>query len=424
VLVSGCRSDQRSYEQMISPKLYQGAFTRSLVEQLKKAGSSTTWKDVMENVKTDVNKLFSNQTPQLEGTGADSFVFGEAVEFDGNYVLVSPTLENKVTVDAGLILGLTEGSVFNVFPPATKNFTGNPLATVEITSVDAFTAKGTVRSGKVMAANSRATEKIHKFSNDALTILFDGSWKKDEKDFILKETGGREVSESPILVVSRRQNDITISLGDDSRKILNKIPLTDTTLMKTLASRVQAWQKWYHVLRIKNPNPSLTFTVAMNVGQKDIQISRPDFECNDQDNVEIKFTNTSKVPIFINILDLDDKGDIQSYTLSQFKDPNRTSNEPLAPGASTTINVQFSVRPPVEKVNTPGYVNYTRDVMKIFATDTDVKFDFLEQDSRDTPQTDIQKAAGLTARDFGPTQGTTALGSWSAAERVILVKHP
>lgn len=67
VLISGCSRDEKACEVQESAGVLHGALTFFLSQELRKAQSGTTYRDVFETVAPQVSSRFKDQHPQLEG---------------------------------------------------------------------------------------------------------------------------------------------------------------------------------------------------------------------------------------------------------------------------------------------------------------------------------------------------------------------
>jgi hypothetical protein len=156
VMISGALPNELSNEGVF-PDGFDGALTHALTEALKTAPERTTYRDVMDAVKTKVTARFPSQHPQLEGAGLDTVVFGTEQLTARPFVLVEPTPDGKLQIAAGEIHGLTPGTVLRVYAPGTKDFAGaTVVARARITSVQPFSAVAEVQGAGTVEEHSRA----------------------------------------------------------------------------------------------------------------------------------------------------------------------------------------------------------------------------------------------------------------------------
>jgi len=165
VLFSGCSRDERSFEVEEPEGVLHGALTFFLSQELLRAESGTTCRDVFEAMAPRVSLRFPDQHPQLEGA-RDLEVFGvERIE-PMRFVPVVERSADRVILGGGAACGLTEGSQWAIHPAGTKKLdpAGEPLGVVALTAVRATTSEARLlreaRPGAV-APGARAVEECH-----------------------------------------------------------------------------------------------------------------------------------------------------------------------------------------------------------------------------------------------------------------------
>ena len=153
-----------------------GALTYYLTRQLRSSGRGVTYRDVMDNIAGNVTANYPAQHPQLEGAGADQYVFGDASSLARAYVTASPIDATRIALGAGLAQGATVGSTYDVYRPGTKTFAPpeKPVATARITAVQPFGAEAKLITGAKIPPFSRAVETEHRYGAAKLRVYFDG----------------------------------------------------------------------------------------------------------------------------------------------------------------------------------------------------------------------------------------------------------
>ncbi|MFL6231920.1 MAG: caspase family protein [Thermoanaerobaculia bacterium] len=165
VLLSGCRRDEKACEMEEPGGNRHGALTFFLAQELRKAESGTTYRDLFEALAPRVSSQFPAQHPQLEGA-RDMALFGIDRIEPMRFVQVVQRTADRVILGGGAACGLTEGSQWAIYPTGTKTVTPEmePLGRVSITAVRAVTSEarllGEIRPGAVVAG-LRAVEESH-----------------------------------------------------------------------------------------------------------------------------------------------------------------------------------------------------------------------------------------------------------------------
>jgi metacaspase-1 len=161
---------QETYNEANQP---MGLFTWALLKALDKAGPSTTYRDLFEQLNDLVTRKQGNQNPQLEGELDKQLMAGTALKPE-RYIGVKTDERNNVILQAGKLQGMTKGSRFGVYAEGTKSpQEGNKLADAEITQVDLTTSRlklaGNVSPDKLRAA--RAFETEHFYDESLLKVV-------------------------------------------------------------------------------------------------------------------------------------------------------------------------------------------------------------------------------------------------------------
>ena len=149
VLMAGCRDEELSYEysqNVGGKKVKHGGLTFFLCQELLRAESGTTYRDVFERARMNVTSRQPKQHPQIEGK-VDREVLGIADIKPMRFIPVSQVKDGKVTIGGGAAHGLAIGSEWGIYRQGTKtvdeNQTGR-VGFVEIESVGPLTSVGKI----------------------------------------------------------------------------------------------------------------------------------------------------------------------------------------------------------------------------------------------------------------------------------------
>lgn len=144
VLLAACAAEQGAYEmdhEEWGTPTRNGAFTLFLTQELNRT-TENTYQDIWDIVATKVNNRFQKQTPQLEGA-RNRQVFDVSDFIPMRYLLVFSRHDDEVRLAGGAIHGVSVGSQWEIYPPATKEITGygnRSQGLVKITTVEPVTA--------------------------------------------------------------------------------------------------------------------------------------------------------------------------------------------------------------------------------------------------------------------------------------------
>ncbi|MBW4507362.1 MAG: caspase family protein [Scytonematopsis contorta HA4267-MV1] len=151
VLLAGCRDREEANEHFIyehGKKLKHGALTYFTLQTLRQMAPNSTYTDIYEQISVKVNSEYPSQMPQCEGDRNRVVFGGVRVERDP-FIIVQKVEENEITLEAGLIHGLHQGTELALYPPEVRTRKDLPprLAIAEVISVSATTALATIKEG-------------------------------------------------------------------------------------------------------------------------------------------------------------------------------------------------------------------------------------------------------------------------------------
>ena len=293
VLISGSAAEEVSLDAMwesstSAPNFYYaGVLTKNLVETLRHATAETHYTDVMTSVKKSVRKR-SQQTPQLEGDinrpifstrnldGTFSFV----VVPDKPFVLVTRVEGKRVTLNAGSIDGVTQGSVYEIFSPTEASFVGEPLATIRMTAINLHQSSGEILTSRfTIQPMCRVVESSHAYPPDKLylRIQFEGNPTQlaDLKEAFSKHP-------DLMIVESGKYADLVLGIQVKGVDFSGRLTSGDGTVIgeATTSSAAKLAEqlkpnlenafvkKW--LTNLENPNPPFKIEVWMDKGEEPV----------------------------------------------------------------------------------------------------------------------------------------------------------
>jgi Caspase domain len=166
-------------EQLANENGTMGAFTAALVNALKNATSTTTYRDVFDQVKNTITLSTYDQTPQIEGPQDRLLMSGLTLPSQAYYPV---SVEgNAVELNFGRLHGITEHSVFALYPPGTRDFEhSKPLKEAKVQRVSptntVLTLPPDPNFDPSTLNNGRAVETTHGFGDVRLKIaITDGA---------------------------------------------------------------------------------------------------------------------------------------------------------------------------------------------------------------------------------------------------------
>ncbi|MCU0348341.1 MAG: caspase family protein [Saprospiraceae bacterium] len=115
-----------------------GSLSFALCKKLSAAPKGTTYRGLFEQVRTEMSILAPTQNPQVEGPLDQELMGGQLLGFPDFLRVGAWNDPGSVTLDAGWLQGIHEGTVVGLFPPETRTIAGLvPIAKGKITYADA-----------------------------------------------------------------------------------------------------------------------------------------------------------------------------------------------------------------------------------------------------------------------------------------------
>jgi hypothetical protein len=326
--ISGCLSKESSYEHKADGEEH-GALTYFLAKELKRVGAKATYRDVMDNVMGQVSLNYPNQHPQLEGAAAHNYVFSDSTSLAEAYVLASPQGNDKVTLDAGEVHGMTVGSVFDVYPPGTKEFKppAQPIAQVKLASVTPFSSTGSRTSGNQIPPSSRAVEREHQYADLKLLVYYHGvsqspklravKARLDSLRFIEAVPAVQDIQKARgYHLLLRQDGNQMVTEASNTSEISPRVPANDPNAVATVVKQVSQWAKWFNLLSLDNPGSASKIQLRMKVlgagGTRDpfANLGKAEDTLRVGEQFEFTVENKSGQDFYISILDLSTDGSV------------------------------------------------------------------------------------------------------------------
>jgi hypothetical protein len=399
-LISGCRANEVSFEYYdAATKQHCGALSHFLIRAIESAPGSATYRDIMDQVKSDVNKEYPSQHPQLEGAGMDNFLFDDSQSLAEPYVTVVPD-GDVFRLDAGVVHGMSVGSVIAVYPARTKEFTGEPIGEIEVTKIEPFASQGKLIHGTASGPVLRGVVRQHAITLGRLRVFIDNPTQSEtlaqiktaiedtskkidplnpqspsyadsfsvvsdstEAQLVLKELKAGSRKE----IAASGPNGIAVCSKDD--EVLSPPVLigADDAVARSLKQLVD-WGKWFNLLDITNTDSAaarIDFEVTLPSGGKSVSITNEvDMTLIDGTEIQLTLKNNSSKKLYFTVLDFATDGSIGLVY------PPPGENQAVTPMEPWTEKTNVAVPEGREKI---------RDFLKVIATQTPVDFSFVTQ---------------------------------------------
>ena len=455
VLIAGCRDDEESKEYLPPDGGTHGALTYFLCQELRRATSTTTYRDVFETVAARVNGYNPVQHPQMEGT-ADRTIFGVTDVAPVPFVSVTDRAGQTVTLGAGSAQGLTVGSTYAVHPAGAKGpASGDTIGEMTIATVRAFTADAQVTSETApgaIAAGTRAFETAHAFGDFTLAVqvvapvgaertTMEGRIREAKRLTLASDLAGASVRvyllppraevvpESPVPQAGVLDAPRWAVVGDTGDLLMKlKAPDDDATVVDNL----QTIAHYRRVLAIDNPNPGrlrghVSLEILRNVGGDAWVPFEPEADgghivITEGEPVRFLLKNSGGRQVFTNLVDIGLTGKV-----------SRPWSQELGQGVSVHFDtpLTFPEGYPFGDLSDPLRGVDGLETVKVFVTEKFVDLSALEhQGVRSSDPTIGSLLEGLATRDFEtppatPTRPAAPVSTddWTTVSRTFVLRR-
>ncbi|TCC91659.1 hypothetical protein EZ428_07820 [Pedobacter frigiditerrae] len=331
VVVSAALASELNFETTGDDNVGMGSLTYAISKVFENLKAGTTYRTLFANIQAIMNEKVPGQHPVLEGNGLDRTLFGGAFVDQKPFIDVEKiNTPLEILVKAGSFAGLSVGAKVNIYPAGTID----PSKAVAL-------AKGVV----IKATNYKATIKLDKitkltqpsqmyvfiseplFSTKPIVVGFspksrgNTAYTAEETAQItaaLKKLPLVSLVGEPELLIVKGQGRDTISIATNGYRFTDIPTATDTVALKGVINRY-AQYKLLEKLVVKDSTIMAQVKLIPVVdGKPDEAAMKAKFDDRtynfvDGDKVMLWIKNTGKKAVYVNILDLQPNGIINTF---------------------------------------------------------------------------------------------------------------
>ena len=437
IFLSACR-DRELAKEYNADGVKRGAFSYFLIDTLKKANGSLTYRDLFKRTDALVRSKVTAQSPQIESQESSaleqSFLCG-VISAHFPYFTVSHQPNYGWVIDGGAVHGISQGSNDEATELAIFAF-DTPVA--ELSQLDKAVA--TAKVSKVMPQLSQIEvenldlETSYKAIVTSLPLPPKGV-------FVAGETTGVELARQAL----QKQSSLYIAevsepeaaewqlIACEDKYIITR-PVDDRPLVAPIsqyneANASQAIQRLEHLTRWTNI-AELTSSATSRISGDAVQMSiyQNDQELTDtnirlsyyqengnwqQPTFKVKLTNTSNIPLYCALLDLNDRFAVTAELLA-------TGGVWLEPGESAWALDGQPIYSAVDKQLWSQGVTEAKDILKLIVSTAEFDATLLELNELGLPTRAIatpKRGQGTLNRLMSRVQ-TRAFSSQAETEQV------
>lgn len=471
VLLAACRADEHAYEHgdSVRPEEVHGALTYHLCRALVTAEGrdATTYRDVWESVAAEVTREFPAQHPQLEGA-RDRLVLGTGELRPWTFLPVRARNGTTIVLDGGALHGVTAGSEWGIYPPATKSPRGDArLGRVRALPPSATSAEAEIVEEReaAVAAGCRAFEELRLPGEMLLAVAVTAPPAERarldaaiEGSLFLRaaapgERGGVQVYAldrrdrvepgDPVPQLGPLQAGAWAAVGGDGRLMVPAIPRAAPGAESRLVGDLERWARHRNLRRLADPFPRTALSGCLEVtllrsrspGEWDEVDSGREIEVvyHVGDRLGLAIRHRHVAPLFVHVFDLGVAGAVHLLY------PPPGAIEPLAAGhvlelgrrPGQDLRLYFPDGFPID----PGAPPEGQEEIKVLATSCPSDFSALTQEGFRPARPAAARGGGALGellrlalggrgrRDL-PSLAAPAGEEWTVVGRPFLLRRP
>ena len=466
VMLAACGSVETANEILTGePRRFaHGALTYFLAAALRNSGfSGGTWRDVFERVAPQVTAHFRTQHPEVEGA-RDREVFGVRDLPSMSFLPVESRERDMVVLQAGKVCGLTPGSRWQVYAPATRSTeeASKYVGELEISSVGVTSSEARVveeeKTGAIQPG-ARAVESSHALagvrlvveigapsghaSARALAELIQGSKllrmanRGDESDpadvrVYLLEARKCAQPKDPAPMLGPLSEETWVPVGRDGQLLAPAFPRRHPEALESLVANLENAARLRGVMGLGNPGSPLEKAIDFHLYHlEEGRCACPSLGAGDEpvffegDRLVLEIQNRSGVPIYVYILDIGLTGRVQAVFpplgSHELLEIGHTLQVGMREGEDLTLFIPKDYRllhGTPEEMPVEG-----REGLKLFATPSPANFEVLF-----LPEMRFPRGAGWSLSDVLNTTFHGGYGNlrtaddWAMVDRTFLLR--
>ena len=434
----------------------RGAFSYFLLDTLKKANGSLSYRDLFKRTNALVRSKVTAQSPQIEATvmgDLEQPFLGGAIASRTSYFTVSYHRDHGWVIDGGTIHGIPqsaggETTILALFPfdTSTEQLHQLPTATGEAQITEVLPQLSKVQISGVSDLNLEMTFKaiITSLPLPPKGVLIVGEeagvelarnallrvGPQNQPSLYIREVATPEVAEFKLLA---RDGEYLITRPADDRPLVAPIPSYNSATAWQAIGRLEHIARWTNIAELSSP---ATSRIRPDAVQMIIYQEEQEFQDTQirlvyrQENgkwkkppFKVKLKNTSDQPLYCAVLDLTQQYKVDSGLFETGGVWLQPGQEAWALGGKTI----YSEIP--NELLTQGINEFT-DIYKLIVSTSEFDATLLEQDKLDLPHT--KRAFGarkkgtlnrlmhqIQSRDFSTTQDEEEYNDWVTSQIMI-----
>jgi hypothetical protein len=386
-LLAACRDNELAYEFPFNGRESNGALTYWLLDTLRTAGGTLTYKMLHDRILAKVHSRFAEQTPVLQGEG-DIAVFGSE-RIKPRYAVPVLNVElasRRVQINAGEVHGISVGTQFGIYRDANSNFDqpSERIAIVEaqtVGAVDAWTtiiepqATVTIEEGMQAVLLSAANVRLQRnilldIADDTVRTQVESAIARDGKGFI-KVAGRNDVVDFALELTADGELQIQDAADQPLPRLRPAIKVGDADAVNRTVGRLIHLARFANVRDLDMPDATMQQKLSVTLEGKSEHKPGERATLVIQNRQAAGAANDASRILNITVLDL-----ASNWSITQVY--------PARAGAFAVLNPGETIRLELEAFLTEGQTESV-DILKVFATRATTQFHWLQLPALDQP---------------------------------------
>jgi len=308
-----------------------GSLSYAFCRAFSNASITSTYGEIFDAIRMDMNALTPRQNPQAEGDLALTLLGGKINGISNSFSIKMMHDAQTLTVKGGILMGLNKGATLGFYPLGTIDFERtSPIATGTVMYANAFEAdiKLNTSSSKDILSKSKAILLEKNYGSISIRI------QQDIRDVALRDYLTQELSKYKVIQWVDHRPDLYLEVDNEyssgvvqlvtrSEQIVCSTPKTENykILIKQLANSLEGYIRVTYLKNLASQNTRLLGDLQFipiktkQVGAREVEIERYSIDSKknqfgeismkqDIDRVKIQVNNRGRVPFYYSILDI------------------------------------------------------------------------------------------------------------------------
>lgn len=346
VLFTGAEAVQQSYEILAPDGQTYGSLSYALAEAFTRLTPSETYQGLFQRTAEAIVRRKRTQTPTCEGDLDAALFRGELITTSSTFEIIKTTserIQQTIRIAAGYLNGIAENTLVTLRSQGAR---GNATPTVtqgRVTRVDIYTAE--IELNKALASDSISALEVI----PAVQI-----WEGNNFNVFLDPDGRpheviRELVKQPSVVFTAKKEKASLILNTtdgyvkfihpNSYETMDSLALTTTLRCEQILDKIFKFRHAHFLRGLEARSSQIGAAYSIRSTDQTGENTLPVTTIRAPGKARLRIQNTSKVPAFVTVLDIQPNAIVNQLL------PNPSKGLPsikLAPGEMREFSINIS----------------------------------------------------------------------------------